>query len=132
MDTRIKNIVSECSKGSDDATLSFPQVVGKLMEVGIERYSVDLVRHEKIFYLPDGDSVSLKATPVAKEPAQDFSASGVQSAIRQSQAGKITYLEFCELVKEAGCTFYMVSLKGRRAVYSGRSGENHVELFPRT
>jgi len=130
MDARTIDVINECSKGSDEGQLSFPQVVGKLMDAGIERYSVDFVRNEKTFYQQDGEFFSLQGKRSAGEPAQEFSASDVQAAIRKSQTGSIAYLEFCRLAKEAGCTGYLVSLKGRRAVYSGRSGEDYAELFP--
>jgi len=51
-------------------------------------------------------------------------------AIRAVQSGAIDYKEFCRRIAEAGCIFYLVSLTGRRAVYYGRSGEAHVDLFP--
>jgi len=33
-------------------------------------------------------------------------------------------------VVAAGCTGYLVSFPGQRAVYFGRTGETHVEHFP--
>jgi len=30
----------------------------------------------------------------------------------------------------AGCVGYFVQIAGRRALYFGRNGESHVELFP--
>jgi uncharacterized protein YbcV (DUF1398 family) len=41
-------------------------------------------------------------------------------------AGRKTYY----LPADAGCVSYFVSLAGRRAVYYGRTGDEHVEWFP--
>jgi len=65
-------------------------------------------------------------------PARAFSAAGVDAAVRAIQAQKIQYREFCERIAAAGCVGYTVSLTGRRAVYYGRTGESHVEMFPGT
>jgi uncharacterized protein YbcV (DUF1398 family) len=80
--------------------------------------------------MPDGDAYQVTSADFGKMPAKDFIASGIEAAVRASQAGQIDYREFCKRVLKAGCVFYVVSLKGRRAVYSGRTGESHVELFP--
>ncbi len=52
MDAQVKTLIEECSIGSEEGRLKFPQVVTKLMEVGVERYSVDFMRHEKFSICP--------------------------------------------------------------------------------
>lgn len=130
MNAHVKHVVQECTAGSDQGRLGFPEVVGRLMEAGIERYHADLRRAEKTYYLPSGESFVTPAEAVDGEPAQAFSAGEVEAAIRAIQAGSITYGEFCARIMEAGCVGYLVSLAGKRAVYYGRTGEMHVELFP--
>ena len=129
-DTDWQAVLHECTDGSDQERLSFPQVVGKLMAAGVERYRADLLRHEKTYYMPDGRSHVVSNAAIAGEAAMDFSAAGVDSAVRDIQAGRIAYREFCRRVMAAGCVDYIVSISGRRAVYFGRSGESHVEMFP--
>jgi uncharacterized protein YbcV (DUF1398 family) len=126
----VQTVVEECTRGSDEERLSFPQVVGKLMEAGVERYHADLIRGEKTYYLPDGQSIVVHAKPHSWKPAAAFSAAGVDAAVRAVQKQQIQYGEFCERIAAAGCTGYFVSLAGRRAVYFGRTAETHVELFP--
>lgn len=123
-------IVRGCTEGSDRGDLAFPQVVEKLMAAGVERYRADLVRAEKTYYLPSGESAVIASKSVRRAPATTFTATGVEAAVRDAQARRIGYGEFCERIAEAGCVDYVVSLAGRRAVYSGRTGESHVELFP--
>jgi uncharacterized protein YbcV (DUF1398 family) len=126
----IDDIVRDCTAGSDEARLTFSQVVGRLMQAGVERYHADLRRAEKTYYRPDGWSEVVKAAPVAREPAQGFSADGISAAIRAVQAQAIDYKTFCEQIAAAGCVGYLVSIAGRRAVYYGRGGETFVEPFP--
>jgi uncharacterized protein YbcV (DUF1398 family) len=100
------------------------------MEAGVERYHADLVRNEKIYYMPNGESELTPCHAVGVAPSQDFFASSVDAAVRSIQHGEIKYREFCERIAKAGCVGYVVSMSGRRVVYYGRSGEMHVEIFP--
>ena len=130
MDSKVKDVMQECTTASDEERVTFPQVVMKLMEAGVERYYADLQRHEKTYYLPNGESHVVPAKPVEAQAARDFSPSAVDAAVRAVQAGKIKYQEFCTRIMAAGCIAYLVSMAGRRAVYYGRTGEYHVEMFP--
>ena len=47
------------------------------------------------------------------------------------KGGQARMVPVSERAKRAGCAGYLVSFPGRRAVYFGRTGETHVELFPR-
>lgn len=130
MQAKIVEVMKECTEGSDQERVTFPEVVMKLMQAGVERYHADLLRAEKVYYLPSGESHRVAARSIETMPANDFAASGVEAAVRAIQQQRIQYREFCERIAEAGCVGYMVSLAGRRAVYYGRSGENYVEPFP--
>jgi uncharacterized protein YbcV (DUF1398 family) len=68
--------------------------------------------------------------PADTTPAGEFSAAGVDAAVRDIQVGKIQYRTFCARIAAAGCVGYHVSLAGQRAVYYGRTGDCHVEWFP--
>jgi uncharacterized protein YbcV (DUF1398 family) len=130
MDTSIQAVMAECSKGSDENRMSFPEVVARLSAIGVERYHADLSRAEKTFYMPDGASFIAASKPVTGVAARDFSADGVSAAIQAIQQRQIDYMEFCRRIVAAGCVDYTVSLTGRRAIYSGRTGDFHVERFP--
>ena len=125
-----EDVAEACTHGSDNGSLTFPQVLGKLQEAGVERYLVDLVRGDRTYYRADGKSCVVSGSPIGLSPAAAFDAAGVEAAIRASQARAIDYGEFCRRVVDAGCVGYVVSLLGRRAVYFGRTGETHVEPFP--
>lgn len=130
MDRHVKEVVEECTRISDEERVTFGEVVGKLMAAGVERYHADLLRADKIYYMPDGASHRTPNHALAGAPAPGFSAAGVDAAVRAIQQGRIRYREFCARLAEAGCVGYIVSLAGRRAVYYGRTGESHVEPFP--
>lgn len=117
-------------EGSDSGRMTFPEVLKRLAEVGVESYCADLRRSERIFFLPDGRSRSFASRPSHGAVADTFSPEGVKAAITDIQQQRIDYAAFCERIVAAGCCAYVVSLLGRRAVYMGRSGETCVEHFP--
>ncbi len=130
MQADVVNIMQECTDASDQERIRFPEVVVKLMQAGVERYHADLLRAEKVYYLPSGESHRVQAAPVNVAPAREFTADGVAAAVRAIQQNKIQYREFCERIVQAGCVGYMVSMAGRRAVYYGRTGDSYIEPFP--
>jgi uncharacterized protein YbcV (DUF1398 family) len=130
MTREFREAAAEATAASDGGRISFPEVVAMLAAAGVERYHADLVRAERVFYRPDGESVTVGAHALTAPPAMDFSGQGVMAAIGASQQGKIQYREFCARIAASGCVAYLVSLAGRRAVYYGRTGETHVEYFP--
>jgi uncharacterized protein YbcV (DUF1398 family) len=130
MQADVVKTMQECTDASDQDRTSFPEVVMKLMQAGVERYHADLLRAERIYYLPSDESHRVPAASVNATPAPAFAADGVAAAVRAIQQQKIQYREFCERIAQAGCVGYMVSLCGRRAVYYGRTGDSYVEPFP--
>jgi uncharacterized protein YbcV (DUF1398 family) len=125
-------VIREVARASLAGEIAFPQVVGSLTSVGVEGYHADCSRQETTYYLPDGDSL---VVPVLHEPhatAIEFSASAVEAAVRQSQRGEHTYVDFMRKTMAAGCIGYFVQITGRRAIYFGRSGDFHIEHFPPT
>ncbi|TAL80245.1 MAG: DUF1398 domain-containing protein [Beijerinckiaceae bacterium] len=126
----VQTVMEDCVRGSDEGRLTFPEVVKRLKEAGVERYTADLCRAEKTFYMPDGASHVVASRQHHRPPAEAFSPAAIDAALRAIQAQKIDYTTFCEQIAAAGCVSYLVSLAGRRAVYSGRTGETFVEPFP--
>jgi hypothetical protein len=121
-----------CLDGAYAATMDFPTIVGTLIGVGFEGYTVDYRRGLAIYYANDGGSTELPIPPDDASVAPEFSADAIQAAIREAQSGAAdyTYKGFCRKVKEAGCAGYIVSFAGRRVLYFGRTAELHVEHFP--
>ena len=127
-----QNCARQCLDAAEADIMTFPQIVGTLMEAGFESYTVDFRRSSATYYLPSGESFELgiPADEVAVDPL--FETGALQAAIREAQAlaPGYTYKGFRRKAKSAGCAGYIVSFLGRRAVYFGRTAETHVELFP--
>ena len=133
MDTRLAAIAQTCLEAAESNTMTFPQIVGTLMQEGFESYAIDYRRATATYFLPDGDSVELPTRHSKSRIAAVMDAAAVQAAIREAQqlAPGYTYAGFCAKVMAAGCAGYIVSFSGKRAVYFGRTAETHVEPFPK-
>ena len=123
-------VVEECAHASLTGTASFPEIVGRLQALGVERYHTDYSRMEHTYYLPDGDSHVVAIGRPPQAIGATFLADGVAAAVLASQRGEIKYVEFLRRSMEAGCVGYFVQITGRQVFYFGRNGEVHVERFP--
>ncbi len=132
MDAEQISIAETCLYAAHDGSLSFPEIVGKLIAAGFEGYTVDYRRNSQVDYLPDGASVTMDMRPSAGNVAAAFDATKVERLVRWAQANPAdySYVAFSEKAKAAGCAGYLVSFLGRRVVYFGRTAEIHVEHFP--
>lgn len=129
MDT---NTVHECLEASVRGTMPFPQIVGRLLEAGVERYTVDFVAMEHRAYGVRGE---VDTTPLpsalAGAVAAEFDGTAVQAAIFDSQQRRIAYPEFVARAMSSGVAAYSAFLTGQKVIYWGRRGEFHLEPFPR-
>ena len=123
-------VMKKTTAGSLNGTMTFPEVIANLSVEGVESYHADLMRLEKTFYMPDGETFVESLDFEPPQAADDFSDSEVVSAIRAIQAKEINYQEFLRRIMKAGTTSYNVYLNGKKAIYFGRKGEFHVENFP--
>lgn len=130
MDTRTIEVIKECKQRALDGTLRFPDILQQLAQVGVSHYHVDFLRAEETCYLGTGESHVERLPMPAEEIAGVFSAPGVAAAVKASQQEALPYPEFLVRAHRAGCIGYVVYLDGRRVVYTGRTGEAHVEHFP--
>jgi uncharacterized protein YbcV (DUF1398 family) len=132
MNSRQTEVAAACLKGAEENTMTFPQIVGALMQEGFESYLVDFRRERAIYYLADGESVELAMHKIGEAVAPAFDASRIQALIKEAQqlVPGYTYVGFCRKAAAAGCAGYIVSFSGRRALYFGRTAETHVEHFP--
>ena len=129
-------VLHECSKRSVAGNITFPEVVGKLMAVGIEQYHADLYRREKTYYAANGDSHVESESGLdpkifnANAVAAALNPNGVKEALRQIQHKEIDYQQFLRDILSAGVANYWVYLAGKRAIYVARNGDEYVEWFP--
>lgn len=130
MNAEQAQVIQGCNKGALTGEIAFPEMVGRLAQIGVERYHADYSRQEITYYLADGDSLVVATLHPSHATATRFSASAVEAAVRQSQRNEHTYPDFIRKTMAAGCVGYFVQIAGRRAIYFGRNGESHVEHFP--
>lgn len=132
MGPELTAVAQQCLDAAQKDTMPFPAIVGKLIEAGFKSYAIDFRRQKAIYYCPNGDSVALPMAHDRCDVAAHFDGAALKSAILDAQklAPGYSYAGFCERAQAAGCAGYLVSFMGRRAVYFGRTGETHVEMFP--
>ena len=132
MDAERITLAETCLHAAHSGSLSFPEIVGKLINAGFEGYTVDYRSNTQTYYLPDGESVALDMPHPASPVAAVFDAAEITRLVLWAQANPpdYSYAAFSTLAKAAGCAGYMVSFLGRRVVYFGRTAETHVEHFP--
>lgn len=123
-------VMTECKELSLQGKITFPEVVRRLSEVGVERYHVDLTRDETTYYLTGGESHVFELHGPPGEINGTFDPAAVERAVRASQRGEIIHPEFLARIRAAGCVGYFAQLSGQRVQYIGRSGDMHVEPFP--
>jgi uncharacterized protein YbcV (DUF1398 family) len=122
----IHNLAIETQQGK----MTFPQVVQGLLEVGVESYLVDFATKQKTHYLEDGTTHTV---PMILEPGPivaEFDGIRLVAAIRGAQEDTVRYPEFVKRSTAAGVIGYWAFLSGKRVVYFGRKGEQHIEEFP--
>ena len=125
------DVMHEVLAESQAGKLTFAEVVQRLSQVEVESYFADLAKGEETFYMPDGETHVERMTLPLVAIAEEFSLSGIVSAIRAAQADTIRYPEFVKRAAAAGVIGYWAFLAGKNVTYVGRKGELHVEQFPR-
>ena len=125
------NLITETARKTLDGTLSFPEVVGRLLEAGVEYYHVDYVGRRRTFYGSEGEMV---VTPLDYEGlpgvGPEFDAAALRSNVLDSQRNHQPYREFTRRAMVAGVQGYFAFLRGKRVTYWGRQGDQHTEWFP--
>jgi uncharacterized protein YbcV (DUF1398 family) len=124
-----KQVIIELVLATQQGKMTFPQVVKGLLEIGVESYLVDFEAKQKTHYLTDGTTYTV---PMILDPgpiAAEFSSADLVAAIRGAQADTVRYPEFVKRSSAAGVIGYWAFLTGKRVIYFGRKGEQHIEEF---
>lgn len=109
----------------------FPEIVGMLLEAGVEFYHVDYLALRKTFYSGEGavvgTAIPLEGLP---EVAADFDAGALRANILDSQQNHQSWRDFSIRAMRGGVQGYFAFLRGGRVTYLGRQGDQHTEWFP--
>lgn len=124
------NVIQAVMAETQAGKLVFPEVVRRLLEIGVESYFCDLAAGTETFYMRDGQTHMEKMILPMAPVAEEFSQSWLLTAIRGAQADAIRYPEFAKRSAAAGVIAYWAFLTGRKVIYFGRKGESHTEDFP--
>jgi uncharacterized protein YbcV (DUF1398 family) len=130
MNEIILGAIRDTFEASNQGTIHFGDVVGRLMAAGVESYHVDYRSGRATYYLPDGTTADFTLERPAHGVAEEFDGEALRAAIRGAQQGQVMYPEFKTLSQRAGCAAYTVWIAGRHVAYMGRRGETHIEKFP--
>lgn len=130
MSSNAQQLIQQTFTDSNAGRMHFGNVIGQLMEAGVESYTVDYRSHQTTYHLLNDETLVLAMQDSGDPVGADFSAAAVQAAIKGAQQGTVMYPEFKQLSMLAGCTGYTVWIAGRHVTYWGRKGETHVEQFP--
>jgi uncharacterized protein YbcV (DUF1398 family) len=129
--TKTIEVLEECSRRSAAESITFPEVVQKLMGVGVEFYYADLYQHTRTYYFPNSVVYTSTSEELPSHPVSEkFVPEDVSAAVKKIQRGEIRYREFLRLIQAAGTATYSVYISGKRAIYSGRNGDAYTEWFP--
>lgn len=126
-----KQVIHELALATQQGKMTFPEVVKGLLEVGVESYLVDFATKQKTHYLSDGTT---HVVPMILDPgpiAAEFNSTDLVATIRGAQTDTVRYPEFVRRSTAAGVIGYWAFLAGKRVVYLGRKGEQHIEEFPK-
>jgi uncharacterized protein YbcV (DUF1398 family) len=126
-----KQVIHELAIATQQGKVTFPQVVKGLLEVGVESYLVDFAAKQKTHYLTDGSTHTVPMIITPGPIAVEFNNVGLVAAIRGAQADTVRYPEFVQRSTAAGVIGYWAFLTGKRVIYFGRKGEQHIEEFPK-
>ena len=124
-------LVQQAALATLQGTKPFPEIVGMLLEAGVEYYHVDYVRLRKTFYSGEGAVVSMPIPIEGLPPvAADFDAAALRANILDSQQNGQTWRDFTLRAMNGGVQGYFAFLRGQRVTYFGRQGDQHTEWFP--
>ena len=130
MQDSTQHAIRSTFEASNAGRIHFGQVIGQLVEAGVESYHVDYRSGRATWFLPDGDTLTLSFSQPAEGIANAFDGDAVRAAILGAQQGLVMYPEFKTFTQRAGCAGYTVWIAGRHVTYFGRRGETHIERFP--
>lgn len=130
IDQNTKAVIEDCAKQSHDGLLTFPEVLGRLVGVGVQSYFVDYRLASTTYYLNSHQAYQIPTEMPALPIPHSFNKIEVVSAIRGAQSDLVRYPEFLRLTMLAGCIGYVVWITGKHVTYFGAQGEMHIEHFP--
>lgn len=129
IDQNTKTVIEACAQKSHDGLITFPEVLGQLVGVGVQSYFVDYRLAFTTYYLNSNEAYQIPTEMPTLPVRSPFKKEEMISAIRRAQGDQVRYPEFLRLTMLAGCVGYMVWITGKHVTYFGAQGETHIEHF---
>jgi len=109
---------------------NYPDLVRKLIAIGIHSYTVDVTTGTILYRLSGGVNALHEGTSASREISSPLIRQAVIQAIRDNQQGKTDYPSFLDDIAKAGVRFYEATLEGqrKRVTYIGKGG-SYEELI---
>lgn len=123
--------MQENIKAAYENASSYPELVTKLIAVGVESYTVDVASGNILYRFAAGEHILHYGSAALRVIAGAFNEVNVIKAIRDNQQKKSTYPEFMDAIAQAGVRFYEATLTGnnKRVSYIGVQ-EKYEENIP--
>lgn len=125
------DLITAAARATLHSEKPFPEIVGMLLEAGVEFYHVDYLALQKTCYSGEG---AIVITPIALADlppvAVDFDAAALRANILDSQQHGQSWRDFSTRAVTGGVQGYFAFLRGKRVTYFGRQGDQHTEWFP--
>ncbi|KGL42052.1 DUF1398 domain-containing protein [Listeria sp. SHR_NRA_18] len=101
----------------------FPKVVQGFKAAGVVKYDYLVETGMYVFWDAEGAKVEAQLNGVPKIVALASSVVAIKDAVKQAQAGKIDFEQFCELAGEAGVPVWHSDLVEMMVTYEDKEGK---------
>src|SRR5690242_3442664 len=97
MNSEQRRVAKECFEGAEMNTITFPQIIGRLSEAGLESYVVDFRRATTTYFAPDSSSVEFANHSATTDISPTLDREALAGAIGEAQRliPGYTYKGFC-------------------------------------
>jgi len=110
---------------------NYPDLVLKLIAIGIQSYTVDVTSSTILYRLAEGKNILHPSDVSSRTISEKFNEGETIQAIQNNQQGKTDYPTFMNDIAKAGVRFYEATLTGnnKRVTYIGTGG-SYEEVIP--
>ncbi|MCW3093454.1 MAG: phage envelope protein [Ferruginibacter sp.] len=108
---------------------SYPDLVFKLISLGVQSYTVDVATGIILYRFDGGVHELHQQTHIARQVAEEFNHELTVKAVKDNQQGKTDYPGFMNDIARAGVRFYEATFTGNlRVTYIGIGGLYEEEI----
>ena len=122
-------LLEEQIKEAYKVVKAYPDLVLKLVTIGVQSYTVDVATGIMLYRFDGGKHVLHQAKQIARQVTDEFSYELTVQAVKDTQQGKTDYPSFLDDIAKAGVRFYEATFTGNmRVTYIGVDGLYEEEI----